>query len=192
MPKCSTLPTLYDEMRSFSMSTLKRLNLFAADEYRSGQLIWSRRGEQVASINVSTSPEHRVMRLWYHSNGEPVDYQIRLEALPSNLGTGKVWYFICPVTGKRCQKLFGGKYFLHREAYPHAMYEKQTYSRYGRYLDKVFSTYHSYEKLYSELNSKYFKTHYAGKPTKRYQRILSGLEHAQRMDNEYLKVMESI
>lgn len=192
MPYHATFPTLYDEMRSFSMSTLKRLSLFVPDEYRSGQLIWSRRGEQVASINLSTNPEQKVISLWYQSNGEPVSYQIRLEALPSNLGTGKIWYFVCPVTGKRCQKLFAGKYFLHREAYPHAMYESQTYSRYGRYLDKIFKISLNQEKFYSELNSRYFKTHYAGKPTKRYQRILSAMEQAQRMEYHYLKVMESM
>src|SRR5690625_7639150 len=84
-------------------------------------------------------------------------------------------YFICPHTGKRSRKLYSaGKYFLHRDAYPHAMYECQTYSKRGRMVDKVCKIMNGSDKLYEELYSKHFKTHYAGKPTKRYKQIKIG------------------
>jgi hypothetical protein len=186
MPYQYTFPTLYDDMRSFSFSIIRKLNLFNPEQFKSGELIWSINGQKIASIYLSTNPEQKVMRLWYLANGEQVDYQIKLEAIPSNLGSGYVWYFLCPVTGKRCLKLYGGKYFLHREAYPEALYKSQTYSRYGRYLDKFCRISFKQEILYSEINGKYFKTHYAGKPTKRYHRMISTLEQAESMEYQYL------
>ena len=56
------------------------------------------------------------------------------------------------------------------------MYECQTQSKSYRLMGKTFGAYFKSDKLYSELYSKYFKTHYAGKPTKRYLRIMEQIQ----------------
>ncbi len=48
------------------------------------------------------------------------------------------------------------------------MYEKQTYSHQMRYFDKVFSN----ENLGSEIYKKHFRKTYAGKPIKRYSKLI--------------------
>ena len=119
-----------------------------------------------------------------YNKDQSVDYKVRLVSVPSNLGIGKLWYFRCPETGKRCRKLYGaGKYFLHRDAFPNAMYEYQTYSKKMREMDREFSLYYSFEKLWNELHSKYFKTHYAGKPTKRFKKIVGKMKKIKSMGN---------
>ena len=185
MPAYSTFPTLLDEVKQISITKLKEFGFMEPDSFKSGQLNWSRRGEQIGSINISVdlrdSPQ---CFLWYtYNKEESVSYSIKLDSVASNLGIGKIWYFVCPHTGKRCRKLYGaGKYFLHRDAYPHAMYEKQTYSKYRRGMDKTFSIVFGIDKVYEELYSKYIKTHYAGKPTKKYLKLLDKLEQVNRME----------
>lgn len=123
-----------------------------------------------------------------YNKEESVNYKVDLVSVPSNLGKGKLWYFVCPKTGNRCRKLYGaGKYFLHREAYPDAMYESQTYSKFKRKMDKIFSTVFCVDDLMEELYSKHFKTHYDGEPTKRYKQIMNQLEQAKQMEPELMQ-----
>ena len=58
------------------------------------------------------------------------------------------------------------------------MYECQIQSKYRRKLDKLYDAYFDYDKLYDEMYSKYFKMFYAGKPTKKYKRIMNQLKKA--------------
>ena len=88
--------------------------------------------------------------------------------------------FSCPQTNKRCCKLYSiGGYFLHREAFSGCMYETQTQSKKYRQLDKTFGAYFKIDNLYSELYKKNFKKYYAGKPTKRYLRIMEQIQKAE-------------
>jgi len=83
-----------------------------------------------------------------------------------------MWFFICPKTGKHCRKLYSvGAMFLHREAFQHCMYRSQTYSHSDRILLKSFKKGFESEKIYEQIYSKYFRSHYAGKPTKRYLKL---------------------
>ena len=69
-------------------------------------------------------------------------------------------------------------YFLHREANRYGMYYSQTMSKTIRGYDQIFKNYAKRDELLNELHSKYFKTHYRGKPTKRYLRIMRELDKA--------------
>lgn len=186
LPKIPTFPTILDHVKQISISKLKEWEYLKPGSFKSGTLTWSRNGEEIGSIHILSDmiEDQPFIELSYtYNKEEPVNYRVNLVSVPSNLGRGKLWYFVCPHTGKRCRKLYGaGKYFLHREAFPYAMYEKQTYSKYQRKLDKVFSTVFCVDDLMEELYSKHFKTHYAGKPTKRYKEILNQLEQAKRME----------
>ena len=174
MPKPSTFPTLYDECKQISISFLKSRKYLTPGTNKSGTITWSRNGEETGWINiaVNTHSVNPYLELNYNCNGNPVNYRVPLVNIPSNLGKGVVWYFLCPATGKRCRKLYLiREKFLHREAYRGCMYEIQTHSHKSRQLIRIFDKAFVTDKVYKQLYSKYFKTHYAGKPTKRYLRL---------------------
>jgi hypothetical protein len=193
MPYHYTFPTLLDEAKQVSITKLKEFGYMAPDSFKSGRLIWSRRGQEIGSINIFVDmQESPYAELSYNYNKEEqVRYKVDLVSVASNLGRGRIWYFVCPYTGKRCRKLYSaGKYFLHRDAYPHAMYECQTYSKKGRMIDKVCKIMNGSDRLYSELHSKHFKTHYADKPTKRYKQIIRELEYIRQNQDQAFRIFE--
>jgi|LakMenEpi03Aug12_release.lakeMendotaPanAssembly.Ray.scaffolds.fasta_scaffold1243708_1 hypothetical protein len=122
------------------------------------------------------------MKVRYSSSGNPVEYSIRLEARPANIGRGFVWYFRCPVTFKLCRKLYlyNGK-FIHRTVI-NGMYEKQTYSKYGRYLDWAMGHLYGVDRYREELYKKGFRKKYAGKPSKRYKWLRAKIAASEKVD----------
>ena len=96
-----------------------------------------------------------------------LDYTINLVEVPSNLGRGKVLFFICPQTGKRCRILYrayGSPIFKSRTAYNHSIYyEIQTSSRLYLHTTRYFNLERRLDRLY-----KMRKTYtYRGNPTRR-------------------------
>jgi len=182
MPKPYTFPTLYNEALQISISKLKEWEYLNPEQIKSGTLTWSRNGNQTGSISiqVNTHSEQPYIELDYKYRDEPRNYKVSLVSMPSNLGKGLIWYFRCPETNKRCRKLYSiGGYFLHREAFNGCMYESQTQSKKYRQLDKTLGAYFRSDELYRQLYKKHFKKTYAGKPTKRYLRIMEQIEKAE-------------
>ncbi|MDR0659668.1 MAG: hypothetical protein LBG19_02465 [Prevotellaceae bacterium] len=95
--------------------------------------------------------------------------------------------------GKRCRILYCiDGCFLHRNAFRGCMYDSQTRSKHMRLIDKTYRALFKQDKLYEELNRKYFKRYYKGKPTKRYLRIQQLLKEGEGIsveDFEQLLVM---
>jgi hypothetical protein len=190
MPKFPTFPTLYNECKTISISKLKEWGYLKPETWKSGEINWSRNGEKTASIwvtvNIQDSDSYIILD--YKSNGTPISYMVKLTSVPSNIGKGAVWYFICPKTGKRCRNLYlVGGYFYHRSAFQGCMYEKQTYSHKNRDLCQMFEKAFGSDKVYEQLYSKGFKKNYAGKPTKKYLKLMRNLE-----DSRGLKEAELI
>jgi hypothetical protein len=182
MPKPYTFPTLYNEALQIHISKLKGWGYLDPEQIKSGTLNWSRNGNPIGSISikVNTHSEQPYIELDYKYREEPRNYKVYLTSTPSNLNRGEIWYFICPQTKKRCRKLYLiGGYFLHREAFNGCMYETQTQSKKYRQLDKTLGAYFKIDNLYSELYKKNFKKTYAGKPTKRYLRIMEQIQKAE-------------
>jgi hypothetical protein len=182
MPKPHTFPTLYNEALQIHISKLKGWGYLDPKQIKSGTLNWSRNGNPTGSISiqVNTHSEQPYIELDYKYRDEPRNYKVRLVSMPSNLGKGLIWYFLCPQTKKRCRKLYSiGGYFLHREAFNGCMYETQTQSKKYRQLDKTLGAYIKSDNLYSELYKKNFKKTYAGKPTKKYLRIMEQIQKAE-------------
>lgn len=182
MPKPYTFPTLYNEALQLSISKLKGWGYLAPGQIKSGTINWSRHGESTGSISITanTRSEQPYIELDYKYRDEPRKYKVYLTSTPSNLNRGEIWYFICPQTKKRCRKLYSiGGYFLHREAFNGCMYETQTQSKKYRQLDKTLGAYFKSDNLYSELYKKNFKKTYAGKPTKKYLRIMEQIQKAE-------------
>jgi len=182
MPKPYTFPTLYNEALQLSISKLKGWGYLAPGQIKSGTINWSRHGESTGSISITanTRSEQPYIELDYKYRDEPRKYKVYLTSTPSNLNRGEIWYFICPQTKKRCRKLYSiGGYFLHREAFNGCMYETQTQSKKYRQLDKTLGAYFEIDNLYEELYKKNFKKTYAGKPTKKYLRIMEQIQKAE-------------
>ena len=59
------------------------------------------------------------------------------------------------------------------------MYETQTQSKKYRQLEKTFRAYFRTDDLYSQLYQKHLKKTYAGKPTKKYLRIMEQIQKAE-------------
>lgn len=182
MPKPHTFPTLYNEALQIHISKLKGWGYLDPKQIKSGTVNWSRNGNPTGSISIqaNTYSEKPYIELDYKYKDEPRNYKVYLTSTPSNLNRGEIWYFICPQTKKRCRKLYSiGGYFLHREAFNGCMYETQTQSKKYRQLDKTFWAYFKSDNLYSELYKKNFKKTYAGKPTKKYLRIMEQIQKAE-------------
>ena len=170
-----TFPTLFDEVSTLSIKKLKEWGYLTPNKFKSGVITWSRDGNKTASISIKidTRQEPAYIELDYSANGTPINYKIELTTIPSNLGKGLIWAFICPQTGKRTRILYCvDSYFLHREAFQGCMYQSQTYSRNGRKLANYFESL----KAIDEIDRYYFKRYYNGKRTKRFSRLLMNYE----------------
>ncbi|UQD54999.1 hypothetical protein [Flavobacterium sp. K5-23] len=149
---------------------------------KSGIISWSSSGEVLSRIGIkSTILEHeKFITLDYKQSGESINYNVRIVSIPSNLGKGEILYFVCPNTGKHCRKLYhNSKYFLHREAYRYLYYEKQLESKKSRFLVSIFDKVFIKDEVYAQIYKKHFKTHYNGKETKRYKKILDKIKLAE-------------
>lgn len=182
MPKPHTFPTLYNEALQISISKLKEWKYLNPEQIKRGTINWSRNGNPTGSISiqVNTQSEQPYIELDYKYRDEPRNYKVYLIISSSNLNRGKIWYFLCPQTKKRCRKLYSiGGYFLHREAFDSCMYESQIQSKKYRQLDKTLGVHFRIDDLYSQLYQKHFKKTYAGKPTKKYLRIMEQIQKAE-------------
>ena len=182
MPKPHTFPTLYDEVKTVSITFLTKHGYLKPNQLKVGSVHWSRNGENIGSISirVCTHSENLFLEFDYKCNQVPIKYKVQLVSVPSNLGKGVVWCFVCPSTGKRCRKLYlADTYFYHREAFKGCMYEKQTQSKKSRYLDKMIGAYFQTDQLYEQLYKKNFKKQYAGKPTKKYLKLTQQIQKAE-------------
>jgi hypothetical protein len=62
------------------------------------------------------------------------------------------------------------------------MYEKQTYSHKTRNFHNTYGKIFEAEKSHEKIYSKHFKTHYKGKPTKRYLHLMKQVESVTELD----------
>jgi hypothetical protein len=181
MPRYANYPTTVEDCLYVSIKKLKEWNYFKYNGTKSGTISWSRNGEPHSKIGISVTKNdfETFVILDYTVNGEPKNYKVKIISKPSNLGKGEVLYFVCPNTKKHCRKLYlHSGYFLHREAFNSLMYENQIISKRTRDLHSIFDKVYLKDEVYEERYSKYFKTHYNGKETKRFKRLNNKIQIA--------------
>jgi hypothetical protein len=193
MGRYGNYPTTVEDCLTFRLKSLTENNSTYLTSYgtRKGVTSWSTNGVVNSTINIEViySEYEAYIIFDYKCNGEPKRYKVNLVSRVSNLGKGLIWFFVCPSTGKLCRKLYlNSGYFLHRTAFQSMMYSKQIESKKHRNLGKVFEACFITDEVYNELDKKYFKTHYNGKPTKRYLRLKNKIDLA----NSYPPNMEEI
>ena len=176
MGRNTRFPELFNDVLRLNISTLKEYGYLEDVEVKKGVLSWLINGEKVSSITIFSriTKKEKFVLLEYLKNEEKVICEIELTTINSNIGKGDIWYFVCPMTKKRCRILYlMSDKFLHRDAFPKGMYETQTYSKNNRMLFNRFKIPFEKDEAYKIVNSKYFKRYYKGKPTKRFLRLLS-------------------
>jgi len=140
------------------------------------------------SIKCHYTDEKQYLRLRYvftSWKGEETDYdyKIQLTFVPSNLGKGKVPYFVCPENGSRCRilyKAYGSPIWKSRGAYNKTIfYASQTSSKLSKMNDKYWQLEREIEAIYKDTR---YQTHYKGNPTRRYKRYLRLLEEQEKAD----------
>lgn len=175
MAKNYTFPFLFDEVKSISITDLKKLKYLQKNCLVTGTINWIKQEENSGSINIKTllNGDHNYIEFDYNCNNLPHNYRVNLVFTKSNLNKGVIWYFKCKYTGVRCRKLhLINGIFQHRSILKTGMYSSQTTSKNYRTLEKMYGEYFKFDTYYSELHSKHFKKYYKDKPTKKYLRLL--------------------
>lgn len=182
MAKRSTHPTLFDECKRIELAYLwKRYAMWMPRRLRTA-LSWTCGGRPAGNIDLVIDTREMYVELDYRYGDEPRHYRVPLVSVPSNLGKGRVWYFLCPQTGRRCRILYGvNGWFFHRTAFRGCCYDRQTFSKQARLLD--YTVFPRQEELDDRLE-KCRKT-YGGKPTRRYKSLI-------RKQEKYEKVQRAI
>jgi hypothetical protein len=181
MPRVGNYPTTIEDVKTITLTKLKEWN-YLTNGTKSGVISWSRNGEVYSTIDITLclNDNNGFLLLNYNYSNENFNYKVRLISKPSNLGKGEILYFVCPSTGKFCRKLyFKNSYFLHRTAFKEFYYSKQIESKKYRNLTKIFEKCFISDEVYFEREKKYFKTHYNGKPTKRFLKLEKKIQTAE-------------
>ena len=160
------MATTIDDYLTLSVTDLKRLGFLNPRELKSGVVSWKRGERTTAQVQVITDTRALPMcYLFYAYEGESRRAEIRLMFKHSNLdpeGKHGYYYFVCPVTGDYCRKLYAvDGQFMGRAAF-RPLYPQQAQSRKQRTETELLGVLLKYDELQ---NSRYRKDFYRGKPT---------------------------
>jgi len=192
MPKRPTFPSMTDRTVRVDLTIFKEWGLLKPDLKSSGTYQDVRNGELFGSIDfflhTGTAP-YCVFSGKF--KGIPFEKTIKMVAIESNLNhkialtDSKVYYFLCPITGKRCRKLYviGGRFGSAKgfDLY----YPQQVLSKNQISWESYFGALRELEKVDAELFSSGMRTSYNGKITKRYAGLL---RKQMKLDNLILKM----
>lgn len=150
----SDAKTLVEDCRVLDIRGFLREKVVRPNHSEAGRWIWSRNGEEVASVSyvANTRDDCGTLRLYYQirrgENAVPVDHTIRLVTSPVGARGGRRWLFACtacrnggPTCGRRAAKLYlpaGGKVFACRRCYDLA-YQSNRESRKWDSMVKVMA-----------------------------------------------------
>lgn len=196
MPRTPNFPTTCDETQRLELVYLRRTGLLEPGIHHK-TLYWSSRGRPTGSIGLVAHilAEGSFLRLYYTVNDKTkYDYQVPLEAVPSNLpgASSYRYYMICPKTSRRATVLYlrsGTGIFAHRLAFPaeRLYYDSQLESKRFRGLSSYFAVDREWEAEYRKGR----KTHYRGKPTRWYAKLLRLGQRADAVAPALLRMLQS-
>ena len=175
-----------DGLPCLSVGGLKRAGLFRAGRCKVGRGEWVRENQARRELTVKITADFRgvpFVVLEYANQGGPVVDKLALYFQPSNLGRGFIPYFICPVTGRSCRKLYfvGGR-FVSRYAF-RGIYAIQAAPTSRREVLQSYAAQSRYNALIDERPRR--RLMYGGKPT-RYARQLNAAEQADKQAERVL------
>jgi hypothetical protein len=192
MPKFPTIPVIIDYRLVIKVSDFNINSLKAGYRYTFPLSWYSSRTHQRTLVNAEVVMEQQYpyIVLNYELYGKSISYEVALVSIPSNIGRGVIWYFLCPQTFARCRKLhFVNGRFYHRSAFPGYLYDLQTYGHKSRWGIHQVDLLHKSEAAVLTMNRKYFKPTYRGQYTKRYLKCAQQIKQAEGINIEALMVM---
>ncbi len=175
MGRYSTGAISTSSAQRLELSYLLRHGSIKKGQFIHGSLNWTN-GNNISFISELTEKNQYIRLIYTHTSnysGEvnKMDYKIQLVSIPSNLGKGKIYYFRCPVSGRRSRILYmcyGSLYFKSRLAYrKRIFYPSQISSKLNFHNDRYWEI----ERLLEKLNKEANKSSYKGKPTRLKKRI---------------------
>lgn len=180
MAKTPTFPAMIDQTFCIDISIFKGWGLLKPDLKSSGTYNDTRGGIHKGAIDfflhTGISPYCTFSGCF---RGVPFEKTIEMQGKESNLGEkirsrdgGTVFYFICPITGKRCRKLYviGGQ--LGSSKAFGLYYRQQALSKNQLSWEALFGAIEQLEKLTAEIHSGKVMRSYNGKITRRYARLM--------------------
>jgi hypothetical protein len=160
---CSTGQTLQLNINSFVEHIKARQPINGSISWKSGAAITV----TLFFYDFSATVNLQYGKKDYEGKQQNLNYNVIIVSSPSNLGKGRIYYFICPFTGKRCKILYmayGSLYFKCREAYRCLIYyASQLSSRLDKHNDKYWNLEHKLEKLYKSRPKSIIKAKKQGK-----------------------------
>jgi hypothetical protein len=197
MPRPSSTPLVINDLRTISISLLKKKGLLNRDGPTEGDITYSNKfTKEITSsigIEVCTQGINPYIRFDY-SAGKYGDfsYSIPMVKVLSNLGKGFIWFFLDTETNKRCSKLFLLEtHFVSRQAVLDAggMYQCDLRQVNYRAIDNNRTS--RLIKIVRQGFQKHFMSHYRGNVTKRQIRVTRAWGQLKQMGFENIpQVME--
>jgi len=167
-----------DEAKSLSISEIKKWGLFG-NIGQSSLISWYKNKIKTGTIDIKSGFDVGLyLELSYtYDDSINVKYRVDIVYQRSNLNNGLIPYFLCPISRKKCRKLYLlGKYFVYREAYKNSLYQCQIDSKKVRDFVKVVKPYYTADDIRSLIHSKNFKQYYNGTITRRYSNLKMKLD----------------
>lgn len=183
MGRYATYPLLFDEANTLSVNFLKQHGYLDLNNPKEGVITWTSRNygtkSEIGIKSIYFESMIHSIELSYRYDKEPRKLIVRIEFVPSNLGTGEIPYFRCPKTFKRCKKLHCiHGWFYHRTAFKYCYYDSQIVSKKFRSYTHALNLSREIGQLYSKRYQKHRKTHYRGKKTKVVEQLDKQIELA--------------
>ena len=196
MPKPYTAPIFIDQEKTLKTGFLSKYGYFKTDCKITGVTGWTSNKSKDLDVRLTTimqKDNERLILNYYDFDNRPVEQIISLEAKPSNLGKGLIWFFVCPFTLATCRNLlFANNRFMHRSNLVNAIYSTQGESKYWRKIFQLQPNIPTTRKILEEPNQKHYKKFYNGKITKRYKKWLATVQQWNENSNERKDLMNKL
>ena len=174
MGRSTTGSITVNEAMRLDINYLRKKSVIVPGQAREGVMKWTN-GASVHLLSHLMNEDFYIRLKYrytsYDGEVKNYDYKIYLTTVPSNLGIGEIYYFICPVDYCRCRILYNCYYsgiWKSRTAYHNRIYyPSQESSKYSYYNDRYWATNKQLDELYPQV----VKTHYRGNKTRLQQRI---------------------
>ena len=169
---------LFDSCKTISIYDLMKTGCLIPDTEADITLSLEPCDEQpgAVSLHVNTNQDQPYINLRYTYGELNKNYNINLVSEPFRLNNSLLWYFVCPITGMRCRKLyFSDGYFQHRKAIK-GVYHKQTIGPHSRKYITHAGNIQKLGEMLDKVTAHWFRKTYAGKPTSAYSRIIREIQ----------------
>lgn len=171
-----------DEAYTISTSFLKKYDYLRPKSFKSGSIVWSKRGKEVGTVSFVVNMIDQNVRFIYRNRAQnqiewkDKDYTVALTSSPCNLG-GIRWWFICPscIHKVGTLHLYGDSDFTCRVCLDLSYESRNDQKQYRKY-QKLFD----YDKVQERIH-KLRTRFYNGMPTRKYRRLLSKSNKLKRM-----------